>query len=77
MRLTTLCIGRWGISAPMEGSLLAEGDRPLVQILLKIFLTQSFLPPKLPLNDWLRQADSAAFSLVRVCNSFFVLPIPR
>ncbi len=53
MRLTTLCIGRWGISAPMEGSLLAEGDRPLVQILLKILLTQPFLPPNLPPIDQL------------------------
>ena len=46
----------WGICAPMEGNLLAEGDQPLVLILLKNFITQPFLPPNLPPNDRLRLA---------------------
>ncbi|SVB64818.1 uncharacterized protein METZ01_LOCUS217672 [marine metagenome] len=53
MRLTTLCIDRWGICAPMEDNLLTEVDQPLVLILLNIFLIQPFLPPYLPPNDQL------------------------
>jgi len=37
MRLTTLSIDRWIICAPMEGNLLADGNRPFVLILLNIF----------------------------------------
>jgi len=36
---------------------MAERDLPLVLILLMIFVIHRFLPPNLPPNDLLRQAD--------------------
>ena len=46
---------------------MAEGESALLLILLKIFLTQPFLPPNLPPNDRLRQADLSTFlSYVRL-----------